>query len=86
MLVNGQALEENDVRAQSPGTLDIELPCRVPADSWFVLGDNRAVSIDSRSSAVGCLPQEQMIGKIVLRIWPLERFGLLSGGTDAGEE
>lgn len=86
LLVNGQALEETGGRTQDSGTTDIALPCRVPADSWFVLGDNRAVSVDSRSSAVGCLSQEQMIGRIVLRIWPPERFGLLSGGADVGEE
>lgn len=86
LLVNGQALEESGSQAQNAATLDIGLPCRVPADSWFVLGDNRAVSVDSRSSAVGCLSQEQLIGRIVLRIWPPERFGLLSGGADVGEE
>ena len=86
LLVNGQALEETGGRTQDSGTTDIALPCRVPADSWFVLGDNRADSVDSRSSTVGCLSQEQMIGRIVLRIWPPERFGLLSGGADVGEE
>lgn len=86
LLVNGQALEETGGRTQDSGTTDIALPCRVPADSWFVLGDNQAVSVDSRSSAVGCLSQEQLIGRIVLRIWPPERFELLSGGADVGEE
>lgn len=86
LLVNGQALEDTGSRVQDSGMLDIELPCRVPEDSWFLLGDNSAVSVDSRSSAVGCLSQEQMIGRIVLRIWPPERFGLLSGGADVGEE
>lgn len=86
VVVNGQKRSESYVREQNPGTLDIDLPCRVPTDCWFVLGDNRAVSIDSRSSAVGCLSQEQMIGKIVLRIWPPERFGLLIGDTHVREE
>ncbi|MGN0772623.1 MAG: signal peptidase I [Candidatus Ventricola sp.] len=84
--VNGRALKETGVREQDPGTTDIEFPCQVPTDSWFVLGDNRAASVDSRSSAVGCLSQEQMIGRIVLRIWPPERFGLLHGGAGVGEE
>lgn len=86
VVVNGQKRSESYVREQNPGTLDIDLPCRVPTDCWFVLGDNRAVSIDSRSTAVGCLSQEQMIGKIVLRIWPPERFGLLIGDADVREE
>lgn len=86
VVVNGQKRNESYVREQNPGTMDIDLPCQVPTDCWFVLGDNRAVSIDSRSSAVGCLSQEQMIGKIVLRIWPPERFGLLIGDADVWEE
>lgn len=86
VVVNGQKRNESYVREQNPGTMDIDLPCQVPTDCWFVLGDNRAVSIDSRSSAVGCLSQEQMIGKIVLRIWPPERFGLLLGDADVREE
>lgn len=85
VVVNGQKRSESYVREQDPGTLDIELPCRVPDNSWFVLGDHRAVSIDSRNSAVGCLSQEQLIGKIVFRIWPLDRLGWLTGNTDVGE-
>lgn len=86
VVVNGQTKTEIYVREKDPGLLDIELPCRVPADSWFVLGDNRAVSVDSRSSAVGCLAQEQTICRIVLRIWPPERMGLLTGDVDVREE
>ena len=83
--VNGQALSEPYVPEPSCAALDIDLPVQVPEGSWFVLGDHRTVSVDSRTRAVGCLPQEQLIGKIVLRIWPLERFGLLTGDSDIKE-
>ena len=50
------------------------------------MGDYRSVSIDSRSTAVGCMTQEQLIGRVVLRLWPPERFALLPDGNDVGEE
>lgn len=86
VLVNGQTLDVPYDQECDPLEPDIALPCRVPDDSWFVLGDNRAVSVDSRSAAVGCLSQKQTIGRIVLRIWPPERIGLLTGSPEVGEE
>ena len=78
VLVNGRALEERYAVEKDGGELDVELPCRVPSDSWFVMGDHRSVSVDSRSTAVGCMPREQLIGRVVLRVWPLSRMALLS--------
>ena len=86
VLVNGRVLEERYAVERNGGELDIELPFRVPSDTWFVMGDYRSVSIDSRSTAVGCMTQEQLIGRVVLRLWPPERFALLPDGNDVGEE
>lgn len=75
--VNGNALDEPYVTDKSLGECDIEFPYQVPDNSWFVLGDHRSVSIDSRSSVVGCIRNEQIIGKVVIRIWPLSGFTLI---------
>lgn len=86
VLVNGVVLEERYAVEKGGGELDIELPFQVPPDSWFVMGDNRSVSVDSRSTAVGCMSREQLIGRVVLRVWPLSRMALLCDGRDVGEE
>lgn len=75
--VNGLALEEPYLAEKALGSCDIDLPCQVPAGSYFVMGDHRAASVDSRNTAVGCVPQERIIGKIIFRVWPLNRMGAL---------
>jgi len=75
--VDGVLLEEGYIADPALGEGDVELPCQVPEGQLFCLGDNRAVSVDSRYTAVGCIPQEQIAGKLLLRVWPLTRFGLL---------
>ena len=73
--VNQQLIDEPYIQEKSYGEPNIDFPYQVPEDRIFVLGDNRAVSVDSRSSSVGCVSSEQIVGKIVFRIWPLSRIG-----------
>lgn len=78
VFVNDEPLTEPYVTEKSLGLSDITYPYQVPDGSWFVMGDHRAVSVDSRNSAVGCISQEQIIGRIVFRIWPLKNLSAIS--------
>lgn len=71
--VNGEALDEPYINEKAFGECDIELPYQVPENRIFVMGDHRAVSIDSRSTSVGCIADEYVIGKVIMRVWPLDR-------------
>lgn len=72
--VNGEVLDEPYVDELAVGECDIKFPYQVPENRYFVMGDHRTTSIDSRSSAIGCVEKSQIVGKVVLRVWPLPRF------------
>ena len=75
--VNGTLLDEPYLAEKAYGEADIEFPYQVPDQRYFVMGDNRSVSIDSRSSIVGCIAEDQIVGKVVFCVWPLSAFGPL---------
>lgn len=71
--VNGEVLEEPYVDELALGECDLSFPYQVPENRFFVMGDHRATSIDSRSTVVGCIEKSQIVGKVFLRVWPLPR-------------
>ena len=68
-------LDEPYLLEKALGDCNIELPYQVPESRVFVMGDYRSISVDSRNTAVGCVAEEQLVGKLVFRVWPLDLFG-----------
>ena len=75
--VNNQLIDEPYVSEKDFGDCNITLPYQVPESRIFVMGDHRSVSVDSRNTAVGCVAEEQIVGKIVFRVWPLTKIGAI---------
>lgn len=73
--VDNQAIAEPYISKKALGECDIVMPYQVPENTMFVMGDHRESSVDSRSTAIGCISDEEVVGKIILCIWPFKEFG-----------
>lgn len=75
--VDGELIDEPYLTEKAFGECNLELPYQVPDGCVFVMGDHRETSIDSRNTSVGCIDKENVVGKIVFRVWPLSKFGFV---------
>lgn len=77
VFLNGEPLDEPYISKKALGECDVEFPYQVPENNYFVMGDQRETSIDSRSSVIGCIAEDQFVGKIFCKLWPLKNFELI---------
>lgn len=84
--VNGELLDEPYIKEPTERSFDVEFPVTVPEGCYFVMGDNRNNSDDSRHSTIGMIDRRNIFGKAVLRVWPLEQFGGLDKPSRTEEE
>lgn len=75
--VDGNLLNEPYLKEKALGDCNIGLPYQVPDNRYFCMGDHRSTSVDSRTTEIGCIAEEQIVGKIVFRVWPFGQFGIL---------
>lgn len=73
--LNGERLDEPYLSERSAGISDVQFPVQIPDGKLFVLGDHRATSVDSRSTAVGLVDIDNVVGRMLFRVWPLDEFG-----------
>ncbi len=73
--VNGKLIDEPYLKEKAFGDANIAFPFQVPENRYFCMGDHRSTSVDSRHTEIGCVSEEQIVGKIVFRIWPFSGFG-----------
>lgn len=78
VIVDGKVLEEPYIHEKALGNCDLTLPYQVPEGKYFLIGDQRETSIDSRHSSVGCIAEDVIVGKIIFRIWPWSSIGKVS--------
>lgn len=76
--LNGEKLDEPYVQQLALGECDLDFPFQVPQEQYFVVGDMRESSIDSRNSLIGCIPKDQIVGKVFFRVWPFKSMRFLN--------
>lgn len=76
--INGELLDEPYVTEKSLGDCDLDFPYEVPGDGYFVMGDQRSNSVDSRNSVIGAVSGEDIIGRVFIRVWPFSRMGIVT--------
>ena len=78
VFVNGEQLTEPYITEKALGDCDISLPYQVPNERYFIMGDHRSLSLDSRNSAIGCVSKDQIAGNLVFSVWPISSFGKIN--------